>query len=302
MEGTETAATDASVHASNNSSTSLDESHVNHDSSFSDDEFGDFEEPEIQPQTHVEEVNDQRNSLKVYKSSEISQLSDSQLIDLLPPVMIPNAPFSEHNSPLENSFSEVSNIHASNTVTESVSIKSSHTENLNGSSEVPNTEEPFPATISTSDQLWHKLTEIHTQPLRNWNGTRVHKKLAAILGLPINLDAALPKVVPQSLDLPVMNAEQEVEGLQKVPEWALLSCVSSETVVRMSINDLKKHIEELHNALLEVSQLQDNLENREMDLKGEKNILEGMVESLLVFSQRNQRERIKVKLAKNLRR
>lgn len=154
----------------------------------------------------------------------------------------------------------------------------------------------------TSAQLWQKLTEVNTQPLGSWNSTRAHKNLAVLLGLPLNLDTSLPKVVSQALDLPVKSSDQEAEGLQNVPEWALLSATSAETLARMTAADLDSHIAKLEVALIDVRNLKDNLENREMDLRGEKNILEGMVESLLVFTQRNQRERIKVKIAKNLRR
>lgn len=238
-----------------------------------DDDFGDFEEsqPQSQPvsESPVSETaaNTELPNFTVVSQNELSTLSESELRDLIPD---PQAGFSD----------------ADKEVFLNSDLKTDIEESI----------------TPTSAQLWQKLTELHTRLHGAWSGTRVHKNLAVVLGLPLNLDASLPKVVNQALDLPVKSSNEDIEGLQQVPEWALLSQTTSETLERMSSEDLRQHILLVQNAIEQVALLKDSLENKEMDLCGEKNILEGMVESLLVFSQRNQREKIKASISKTLKR
>lgn len=147
----------------------------------------------------------------------------------------------------------------------------------------------------TSQQLWQHLTETTWMPLPKWDGSPIHRQLALCLGVPLNLDKSLPKAVTRKMDLPTQNTA-DMEGMQHVPEWSLLSVVSEEALEHKSEDELHDHIQKLESALRAASDLKESMESKEMDLQGEKNILEGMVESLLVFSQRNQREKLKRKV------
>lgn len=144
---------------------------------------------------------------------------------------------------------------------------------------------------ATSHQLWQHLTETTWMPLPKWDGSPIHRQLALSLGVPLNLDKTLPNKVTKRLDLPTLNKKED-DGMQNVFEWGLLSEVSNEALNHKSDTELEEHVGHLEQALRSASELRDSIEAKEMDLLGERNILEGMVESLLVFSQRNQREKL----------
>lgn len=144
---------------------------------------------------------------------------------------------------------------------------------------------------ATSHQLWQHLTETTWMPLPKWDGSPIHRQLALSLGIPLNLDKSLPKKVTKRLDLPTLNKKED-DGMQHVFEWGLLAEVSNEALNHKSSTEIEEHVKQLEQALQSASELKDSIEAKEMDLLGERNILEGMVESLLVFSQRNQREKL----------
>ena len=121
----------------------------------------------------------------------------------------------------------------------------------------------------------------------------MHKQMAVKLGIPQNLDTSLPRSEQRRMTLPIGAGFEEIASLQKVPEWTLLAEVSAAALERMSASELEAHLERVATITSEARALQEHMESREMDLLGEKNILEGMVDSLLVFSQRNQRERLR---------
>lgn len=142
----------------------------------------------------------------------------------------------------------------------------------------------------TSQALWYRLLETPPAYMPRWQGSRIHKKLAVSLGVPLNLDESLPRVERKPMELPSNNEVGDFARLR------LLTHVSGEALDGMQEDELSVHISQLEQAITAAEALRDEAEDQESDLLGEKHVLEGMVESLLAYHQRNEREALQKEL------
>ena len=146
----------------------------------------------------------------------------------------------------------------------------------------------------TSQMLWTQLMETPQATLLDWSCSAIHRLLAVSLGAPLNLDQSLPKAETRKMVLPAQGT-QDQSGLPDtslVPHWRLLSLVSETALASMTPEELSAHTATIKAAIDAAEQLQEELDNFEMGLHGEKEVLEGMVESMLVYAQKNQRDRL----------
>lgn len=157
---------------------------------------------------------------------------------------------------------------------------------------------PIPALIeskdyrtSTSQLLWARLVTRPRIVTLDWRRSRIHKKLATFLGLPLDLDQTLPPVQTRRLVLPG-TAASDLPGEDKIPHWELLTTVRPEALARLNDEELDENTAVLKKAISAAEQLRDVFELKELDLLAEKDVLDGMVESLTVYTQKLDRERL----------
>lgn len=142
----------------------------------------------------------------------------------------------------------------------------------------------------TSQALWQHLLETPAAFMPRWQGSRIHKKLAVSLGVPLNLDESLPRIEREPMVLPTNNETGDSARLR------LLTHVSVEALNGMQLPELEAHLRQLEEAVKAAEALQEEAEDQESDLLGEKHVLEGMVESLLAYHQRNERQALQKEL------
>lgn len=142
----------------------------------------------------------------------------------------------------------------------------------------------------TAVGLWGELMADPPTTYVDWNKSSLHKRLVRSFQVPLNLDEALPKVQQRHISLETRQGDKF--DMSKMSTWTLLSIVSEQAVEGMSEAELAAHAGAVQQALSDAQTLLDDLECHEMDLQGEKDVLEGMVESLLAYSQKNQREKM----------
>ncbi|PRT53178.1 hypothetical protein B9G98_00798 [Wickerhamiella sorbophila] len=144
----------------------------------------------------------------------------------------------------------------------------------------------------TSQMLWEQLMANPQAMLIEWSKSAVHRRLAVALGAPLDLDQSLPKAETRQMVLPDKNKTSGLPDSSRLPHWRLLTLVSEQAVQGMSDEELNEHINTLKATVEAAELLQQEFESVEMGLNGEKEVLEGMVESLLVYAQKSQRTKL----------
>lgn len=144
----------------------------------------------------------------------------------------------------------------------------------------------------TSQMLWEQLMANPQAMLIEWSKSAVHRRLAVALGAPLDLDQSLPKAETRQMALPDKNKTSGLPDSSLLPHWRLLTVVSEQAVQGMSDEELNEHVKTLAATIEAAELLQQEFESVEMSLNGEKEVLEGMVESLLVYAQKNQRTKL----------